>query len=112
MHFANPDFAWIPCLNIFLSGIAMGILFFRYNNIWVCTGLHWGWNFFQATLFDFNVSGFDVYSFIRFKPLPPNWLSGGSFGFEGSIISIVLLAVVCIWQWKGLLSNQTNHTSI
>ena len=105
LHFANPNFGLIPSLTIFLSGIAMGILFFRFNNIWACTGLHWAWNFFQATLFDFNVSGFDVYSFIRFKPLNPIWFSGGSFGFEGSIVSVIPLVLFCGWQWQKLLKT-------
>ena len=100
LHFFNPDFAWIGAANIFLAGIALGLLYLKYRNIWVCTGFHWGWNFAQAGFFDFNVSGFDVYSFIRFKPLAPAWLSGGSFGFEGSILAVIFLLAFSVYFWR------------
>lgn len=100
LHFFNPDFAWIGAANIFLAGIALGLLFLKYRNIWVCTGFHWGWNFVQAGFFDFNVSGFDVYSFVRFKPLAPAWLSGGTFGFEGSILAVIFLAAFSVYFWQ------------
>ena len=100
LHLANPDFSWIGAANIFLAGIALGLLYLKYRNLWVCTGFHWGWNFVQAGLFDFNVSGFDVYSFIRFKPLAPAWLSGGTFGFEGSVLAVVFLLAFSVYFWR------------
>ena len=100
LHLLNPDFAWIGAMNIFLAGIALGLLFLKYRNLWVCTGFHWGWNFAQAGFLDFNVSGFDVYSFIRFKPLAPSWLSGGTFGFEGSILAVIFLLAFSIYFWR------------
>jgi uncharacterized protein len=89
-------------INVFLAGIAMGIFFLKYKNVWACTGLHWGWNFMQATFFDFNVSGMDVYSFVEFQPLEPAWLSGGLFGFEGSVLSVVFLIVFSIYFGKDI----------
>lgn len=102
LHFANPNFNVIGGINVFLAGWLMGVLYLKYKNLWACTGLHWGWNFTQATLFDFNVSGMDVYSFIRFKPLAPAWLTGGLFGFEGSILSVIFLVIASIYFGRGL----------
>ncbi len=109
LHFANPDFAWIGAANIFLAGLVLGLLYLKYRNIWVCTGFHWGWNFVQAGFFDFNVSGFNVYSFIRFKPLPPAWLSGGTFGFEGSILAVVFLLALSVYYWRELYFSIKKH---
>ena len=102
LHFSNPNFNIIGGINVFLAGIAMGIFFLKYKNVWACTGLHWGWNFMQATFFDFNVSGMDVYSFVEFQPLEPAWLSGGLFGFEGSVLSVVFLIVFSIYFGKDI----------
>lgn len=102
LHFSNPNFNVIGGINVFLAGIAMGIFFLKYKNVWACTGLHWGWNFMQATFFDFNVSGMDVYSFVEFQPLEPAWLSGGLFGFEGSVLSVVFLIVFSIYFGKDI----------
>lgn len=99
LHFFNPDFNWLAGLNILLAGLALGLLYIKYQNIWVCTGFHWGWNFMQSAFYDFNVSGFDVASLITFSSFPPNWLTGGAFGFEGSILSVVALAAFCGYYW-------------
>ncbi len=109
LHFFNPDFAWIGAANIILAGIALGLLYLKYRNLWVCTGFHWGWNFVQAGFFDFNVSGFDVYSFIRFKPLAPAWLSGGTFGFEGSILAVIFLLAFSVYFWKKVDFSTIKH---
>ncbi len=100
LHFRNPNFDWIAAANIFLAGLVMGLLFLKYRNLWACTGFHWGWNFMQSAFFDFNVSGFDVTSFIRFTPLAPAWLTGGTFGFEGSILSVVFLLAFTVYLWR------------
>lgn len=107
LHFANPNFNIIGGINVFLAGWLMGILYLKYKNLWACTGLHWGWNFTQATFFDFNVSGMNVYSFIRFKPLAPAWLSGGLFGFEGSILAVTLLVLASVYFGKELYKDDS-----
>ena len=112
MHFGNSNFTWIGAIGIFLSGIVFGILFYRFNNIWACTGLHWSWNFMQATFFDFNVSGHKVYSFVQFKVSNIDWLSGGGFGFEGSVVSLVLLFMVCVWQGRQLIESRSRHQRV
>ncbi len=93
-HIANPNTNWVGLLNIFLAGMMLGMFFLKYRNIWFITGLHAGWNWVQATFFDFNVSGFDVHSLINFNPEGNEFISGGQFGFEGSIVSCILLTTV------------------
>jgi len=94
MHFGNPNTNWVGLLNIFLAGMMLGLFFLKYRNIWFITGLHAGWNWVQATVFDFNVSGYDVESMINFNPYGNELISGGAFGFEGSIVSCIVLAIV------------------
>ncbi|MEO6728789.1 MAG: hypothetical protein ABIM99_02595 [Candidatus Dojkabacteria bacterium] len=71
-------------------------------------GLHFGWNFFQGTIFGFNVSGKDTYSLIVTKDNTANMWNGGKFGFEGSILSIIfqLIAIILVWViFKNRLKN-------
>lgn len=100
-HFGNPNVNWIGLINILLAGLMLGLFFLKYRNIWFVTGLHAGWNWVQATVFDFNVSGFDVYSLINFNPYGNEMISGGKFGFEGSIVSCIMLTLVIGYLlWK------------
>ncbi|HNR05690.1 MAG TPA: CPBP family intramembrane metalloprotease [Saprospiraceae bacterium] len=102
MHLGNEHFTWIGFLNILAGGTLMALFFIRYRNIWVCTGLHAGWNFVQASLLDFNVSGIDVYSFIQFQDTGYPGLSGGDFGYEGSWIAwlIQVAGIYLFYRWN------------
>lgn len=97
MHLGNDHFTWIGFINILLGGFLMALFFFRYRNIWICTGLHAGWNFVQASLLDFNVSGVDVYSFIQFNDTGYPRLTGAAFGYEGSLLAVLIQSLALIY---------------
>lgn len=104
LHIWNDHFSLIGFLNILLGGAIMAILFVVYRNLWVCMGYHSGWNFIQGSLFDFNVSGMDVYSFIQWNAVGYPRLTGADFGFEGSIIAIVLQGLLLAYLIKNFRS--------
>lgn len=93
MHYFNPDFDLFSFFSLFLAGILFGISYIYTKNLWFPIALHLSWNLFQA-LFGFNVSGRDTFSIIEFKILESNLINGGSFGFEGSVLSIIAQAII------------------
>lgn len=62
----------------------------------VPNALHFSWNFFQGTIFGFNVSGEDTYSLITTTENLANIWNDGGFSFEASLLSI-------LFQLLGLL---------
>jgi membrane protease YdiL (CAAX protease family) len=100
MHGANPHIDWISLFDLFLAGILLGLPYIFNKNLWFPIALHFSWNFFQS-LFGFNVSGLDTYSLIEFEMLEPNIINGGDFGFEGSILSIIIqiILIIAIFIW-------------
>ena len=100
LHAGNDNFTWIGFINILLGGLVMALLFIYYRNIWICAGFHTGWNFVQASFFDFNVSGVDVYSLIQFQDVGYANITGSGFGYEGSLISILALGIALIFMFK------------
>jgi membrane protease YdiL (CAAX protease family) len=109
MHGFNPNMDWFSYLNLFLAGILLGSTYIFTKNLWFPIALHFSWNFFQS-LFGFNVSGQNIYSIIEFKIAKPNLINGGSFGFEGSIlcivIQVVLIISIFIYYNKSALNNK------
>ena len=71
------------------------------GQLWLPVGLHLGWNFFQASVFGFPASGQVSLSMISQSPVGPEWLSGGKFGAEGSIliIPVTILSYLMIHYW-------------
>lgn len=100
VHAPNDNFSLIGLLSIALSGLLMGWLFVRTGSLWAPTGLHFSWNFFQGVVFGYPTSGINTYEILANQYGTPEWLSGGDFGFEGSILAVLLLAGVFYWDWK------------
>lgn len=111
MHGFNPDFSLFSFINLFLAGILLGISYTFTKNLWFPIALHFSWNFFQS-LFGFNVSGLDSYSFIEFEIPESNLINGGEFGFEGSILSIFIQAVliICIYLFYNTKTKKKGLT--
>ena len=99
IHSSNPNVNYLGLINIFLAGYFLGISYVYTKNLWFPFALHFSWNFFQS-MFGFNVSGLDSYSIIDFSTPKNNFFNGGEFGFESSIISIVVLILGSIIIWN------------
>ncbi|MEX1269886.1 MAG: type II CAAX endopeptidase family protein [Balneolaceae bacterium] len=95
LHSLNPNIDIISFLNIFLAGLVLGYSYIFTNNLWFALSLHFSWNFFQS-LFGFKVSGLELYSLVTLSTSENNFLNGGDFGFEGSILCLVFLSLTLI----------------
>ena len=104
IHSSNPNVNYLGLINIFLAGYFLGISYVYTKNLWFPFALHFSWNFFQS-MFGFNVSGLDSYSIIDFSTPKNNIFNGGEFGFESSIISIVVLILGSIIIWNYFKKN-------
>ncbi len=100
LHGANPNIGIVSILNIFLAGVMLGALFIKTEMIWAPASLHISWNFFQGSFFGFEVSGLDLYSWIRIDEMGNDLLTGGEFGLEGSILATAVLALVTFYIWR------------
>jgi len=70
-------------------------------------GMHIGWNFFQGPVFGFGASGHQKPSLLELNITGPDYLSGGAFGPEGSVLIIPVLipALLSMRWWAGRESN-------
>ena len=97
MHIGNPNMSAIPLFNLFLAGLFLGIYCIHRKNLWFPMGAHFTWNYFQGPVLGFEVSGNEVNS-IFIQSLDGNDLiTGGQFGFEGSIILTVFMITGIIY---------------
>ncbi len=113
VHGFNPNIDTLGYLNLFLAGVMLGLPYVFSKNLWLPIALHFSWNFFQS-LFGFNVSGIDTYSFIEFSIPQENLINGGSFGFEGSILAITIqvLVILSLYFWYKKRKNIKNQPDI
>lgn len=107
LHLINPHINLMGAISLFCAGLLCGIAYLYTKTLWLPIAMHFSWNLFQ-TLMGFNVSGHDGYSLIEFSLSDSHWINGGSFGFEGSIISIgiqvlIILGIVLVYKKKKVL---------
>ena len=93
MHLGNPNIGMLPLVNLFLAGIFLGVYRIHKNNLWFPIGAHLMWNYLQGPIYGFEVSGNKINSLFEQKLNGHELLTGGNFGYEGSIILTVFLII-------------------
>ena len=102
LHLGNSGVTFISLLNIVLDGVLAGLLLIYTDSIWLVVAQHGTWNYVQGNLLGFQVSGTgadaSIFSFTMGSG--PDWLTGGAFGAEGSIITtlVLLVSVVIVYR--------------
>ncbi len=109
-HMFNPGMSFVPFLNLFLAGILLGIVFIYTRTIWYALSLHFSWNFFQGPVFGFRVSGIDMGGLIRQEVKGDELITGGGFGFEGSILCSLII-ILCIFALNRYFSRMSNRSA-
>lgn len=113
-HINNPGMTGITKLfaasNIFLASVMFGFAYIKTNSLIMPIAFHFTANWVQGTLLGFGVSGHEQASLL--KPVyvhAPDWLTGGSFGLEASVLGLVsvLIAIIILYRWR---PDQIIHT--
>ena len=97
MHIGNPNMSAIPLFNLFLAGLFLGIYCIHRKNLWFPIGAHFTWNYFQGPVLGFEVSGNVVDSIFIQSLAGSDLITGGQFGFEGSIILTTFMIIGIIY---------------
>ena len=103
VHSANPNATLLSSAIIVLFGYLRIYGYLSTGQLWLSIGMHTGWNFFQASVFGFAASGHaEEATLITHDSQAANWLSGGQFGPEGSVVMIpvVLLTLLAMRFWS------------
>ena len=102
LHMGNAGVTFLSVLNIILDGVLAGLLFIYTDSIWLVVAQHGTWNYVQGNLLGFQVSGTgadaSIFSFTMGDG--PDWLTGGAFGVEGSIITTLVLLVSLVIVYR------------
>ena len=102
LHMGNAGVTFLSVLNIILDGVLAGLLFIYTDSIWLVVAQHGTWNYVQGNLLGFQVSGTgadaSIFSFTMGSG--SDWLTGGEFGAEGSIITTLVLLVSLVIVYR------------
>lgn len=112
-HLSNPSPTVLSTLNTSLVGVLLALCYLKTCGLWLPIGLHFAWNYALGFLYSLPVSGIRLEGiFWRTEVSGPAWLSGGTYGPEGSIFcsAIVLICILALLRHRGLtLGGRTSH---
>lgn len=105
-HLGNLNASWPGALNTFLWGLLLGYAIVRSGDLWLATGLHYGWNL-TLPMFGVNLSGFTmgVTGYRLDWSAGPLW-SGGEYGVEASVLTSLVIPLVGLYLWKAPVRTQ------
>lgn len=102
LHAWNPEVTLLALVNVSAAGLMLGVVYLKTGSLWWATGAHAGWNWAHGYLSDVPVSGLELMDAPFYDGLArgPQWLGGGSFGPEGSVVATVILLVASVLCWR------------
>lgn len=111
LHLLNPGITILSISNIILVGVFAAFYVLKDNSLWGICAWHSLWNWAQFNIYGFAVSGMAMYSTPLFKPVTngSEFLHGGSFGIEGSIITTIMLSIASIVLWRQLWGRKAKQ---
>ncbi|MDD4645441.1 MAG: type II CAAX endopeptidase family protein [Bacteroidales bacterium] len=94
LHIWNPNATLFSSISIALTaGVILGMLYVITRQLWVPIGMHIGWNFTLGGIYGASVSGGEPNGLLNSSFSGPEWLTGGAFGPEASVITVVVFVV-------------------
>lgn len=104
LHVWNPGVGVLEVANITIAGLLFGIVYVKTLSLWWVTATHLGWNWVLGYAADVPVSGLDLVNapFYEGNSSGPEWLGGGSFGPEGSVVATAVLLMATVWALRSV----------
>ncbi|WP_280459069.1 CPBP family glutamic-type intramembrane protease [Nocardia carnea] len=98
VHLLNPEASvWGAIAIAVEAGLLLGAAYLATGSLWLAIGLHFGWNAATSGIFGTVVSGSEAReSLVTAVTTGPDWLSGGSFGPEASIVSVLVCSAATV----------------
>ncbi len=112
VHITNDNATWWSSLAIAIeAGLLLGTAYKWSGTLWLPIGIHWSWNFSQGNVFGFEVSGNEAGpSLIHAQVEGPEWITGGAFGAEASVVAVVVGVLASAWFiWRIVRRKKANE---
>lgn len=106
-HIFNPGATlWSSAAIAIEAGLLLAMIYHVTRSLWACIGLHAAWNIMQGTVYGIPVSGGAGKGWLVSSRTGPDWLSGGAFGAEASVValgtcSLLTLALLVVALRRG-----------
>jgi membrane protease YdiL (CAAX protease family) len=97
-HITNHSSTPLSTANTILAGALLAVAYLKTRGLWLPIGLHWSWNLLMGPVLALPVSGNRIGPGLCVVEVSgPEWLSGGAYGPEGSVVLTVVCTAALVW---------------
>ena len=102
LHIWNPNATVFSSLSIAMTaGVVLALFYVLTRKLWVPIGIHIAWNFTLGGIYGAAVSGGDAEGLIISEMKGSDLLTGGEFGPEASIVTVIFFSLIGIYlAWR------------
>lgn len=102
LHLPNDGATLLNTLALSIeAGVMLAAAYMVTRRLWLPIGIHIAWNFTQGGIFSVAVSGHKIDGLLSGKLVGADWLTGGAFGAEASVVAVVICAAAgAYFLWR------------
>lgn len=95
-HLPNEGVTLLAVVNTALAGLLFAAAYLATRRLWLPIGMHFAWNFVSDGLFSLPTSGHPARGLLQGRLAGPEWLTGGAYGLEASVVTFVVMGVASV----------------
>jgi hypothetical protein len=79
------------------AGVLFASAYLLTRRLWLGIGIHIAWNYTLGSIYSIAVSGHEAKGLLQGTVTGPDWLTGGAYGLEGSVFTLIVLATMAAY---------------
>jgi uncharacterized protein len=99
-HLPNEHITALAVLNTGVASLGLCAAWLLTRSLWLPVGVHFAWNYLFDGVLGVPVSGHAARGWLQVQMSGPEWLSGGAYGVEGSLATLVVWGIAAAWMLK------------
>jgi membrane protease YdiL (CAAX protease family) len=112
-HLPNDGVSVLAIAVIAAYGVLQAAIYMKTRRLWACIGTHIAWNYGISQVFSSTVSGHAAADGLLRGELVGNvMLTGGAFGVEGSLITLLLIAAASALWLRRAFASRSNAEAV
>ncbi|SMB81410.1 CPBP family intramembrane glutamic endopeptidase [Deinococcus hopiensis] len=76
-----------------VAGLTFSAAYLVTRRLWLAVGMHFAWNTMSGAIFSVPTSGHVAKGFLQGHLSGPDWLAGGAYGIEASVVTLVVFTL-------------------
>ncbi len=89
-HLQNDNLNAIGIVATGVAGVTLSACYVLTGRLWLSIGMHFGWNYLYDGIFAVPLSGHAARGWLQVAMPGPEWLTGGAYGVEGSVLTLLV----------------------